>query len=530
MRPAEMHGGHAAVSALEAAHVDTVFGIPASHVIEVYDALRTSGIRTIVGRNEQACAYSADGYARRAKAPGVTVVTGGPGLGNIIAGLQTAWSDSSPLVAITSDLSADHRSAGRRGLPHETFDSAGLAAATGATLATADRPGEIYGAVRDALDASMAPRHGPAVALLARDALEAPWSGVVPAAKPISGPTETSADVVTSVAEALRAARAPVLIAGQGVIWSGAERALADVLERAAMPAVTTSPAVEAVPDSSRWWGGPIGDAAARALIEDADLVLAVGTSLGAASTSEWTLTLPSVLIHVDIDAEEFGRNYQPTMAVHSDAGAFLERLAEAIGDPIARACWTTPRRPAHPWVSAFDEALPAGPTTVVGDVSTTLRWLVRSVRTSPQRRLLMPWNSMGMGWSYAAAIGAQAAAPADTVVAVMGDGGALFSLGELATAAEHELPVCLVVFNNHSYGVISELQDALFDGAQFGVKLATPSFTSVADAFGVQSWRADSPGELHRALGDAFATGAPSLVEVAIDLADFGNHRVVSS
>ncbi|NII69690.1 acetolactate synthase-1/2/3 large subunit [Microbacterium ulmi] len=502
--------------------VDTVFGIPASHVIEIYDALRDSRIRTIVGRNEQACAYSADGYARRARRPGVTAVTGGPGLGNIVAGLQTAWSDSSPLVAITSDLSAELRAAGRRGIPHETFDSRGLAAATGAAVTTADSSGELYAAVDDALAASMAPRRGPAVALLARDALESGWT-----AAPTSPPRpRRQADVphalIAQAVDALTSARSPVAIVGHGVLWSDAEAALAEFLGRAAIPAITTSPAVGALASSHPWWAGTMGDRSAKELIQSADLALVIGSSLGAASTDDWRWGMPAALVHVDVDPEEFGRNYPASLAIRCDARHFLESASGMLAPVGDRPGLVAAKRPRHPWVDALDSALPVGPTTIVGDVSTTLRWLVRSLHASPRRRLLMPWNSMGLGWSYAAAIGAQVAAPEDAVVSVMGDGGALFSIGELATAVEHDLPVCLVIFNNRSYGVIAELQDSLFDGDRFGVDLRTPDFAAVANAFGVRSWKVDSPRGLHDAVAQATTTRSPSLIEVAISLEDF--------
>ena len=135
----------------------------------------------------------------------------------------------------------------------------------------------------------------------------------------------------------------------------------------------------------------------------------------------------------------------------------------------------------------------------------------------------MAPWSFQTLGWAYAAAIGAQAAAPGDAVLAVMGDGGALFTLGEMAAAVEHRLPVCLLVFNNRSYGIIAELQDEACGGRRFGVDLEQPDFTAAAEAFGMPACRVDSPEQLEAALRRSIGGGRPSLVEARVSLADLG-------
>lgn len=376
------NGGDAAVAALRSGGVETVFGIPASYTVEIYDALaRTGGIRSVTARNEQAAAFMADGYARRSGGPGVVIVTGGPGLGNTVTGLQTAYADSSPVVVVASDHDPDQRAAHPAGLPHEAFDQEALAAAAGALVRRADDPGSIRAAVTETLADCLNERR-PGVVLIGRSALEAPES---------PAPAE-------------------------------------DRPRRAAPPAA-----------------GP----------EDADRP-------GAARVS-------------------------------------------------------------HPWIDPIAAALPDRPATVCVDVTMALRWIPGCIPPGPERRLMAPWSFQTLGWAYAAAIGAQAAAPGDAVLAVMGDGGALFTLGEMAAAVEHRLPVCLLVFNNRSYGIIAELQDEACGGRRFGVDLEQPDFTAAAEAFGMPACRVESPDRLEAALRRSIGAGRPSLVEARVSLADLG-------
>lgn len=376
------NGGDAAVAALRAGGVKTVFGIPAGYTVEIYDALaRTGGIRSVAARNEQAAAFMADGYARRSGGPGVVIATGGPGLGNTVTGLQTAYADSSPVVVVASDHDPDQRAAHPAGLPHEAFDQEALAAAAGALVRRADDPGSIRAAVEETL-ADCLNRRRPGVVLIGRSALEAPEA---------PAPAE-------------------------------------DRPRRAASPAAGT---------------------------EDAD------------------------------------------------------RAA--------------PARISHPWIDPIKAALPDRPATVCVDVTMALRWIPGCIPAGPERRLMAPWSFQTLGWAYAAAIGAQAAAPGDAVLAVMGDGGALFTLGEMAAAVEQRLPVCLLVFNNRSYGIIAELQDEVCGGRRFGVDLEQPDFTAAAEAFGMPACRVDAPDQLEAALRRSLGGGRPSLVEARVSLADLG-------
>lgn len=335
-------------------------------------------------------------------------------------------------------------------------------------------------------------------------------------------PADVEPADVDVVLRELESARDPVFYVGAGVVWSRAEPLLAEIVARTGIPCITTALGRSAFDDRTPGWAGVVTDDSAASRLATADLVVALGTSFGWESTRNWTRRPCGRLVHVDVDPQELGRHFEPTVAVCADVRAFLTRLLES--PELDRA--DTGRSPApaavlnHPWLAALDRALPLSDVTVACDVTMAMGWLTRAVHFGPRRRLLMPWNSMAMGWSYAAALGAQAGCD-DAVVAVMGDGGALFTIGELATAVEEQLPVCLVVFNNRMYGTIAHLQDAVCDSRRFGIDLREPDFEAVGRAFGMNSTRVDAPKQLEDAIVRAIESGRPSLVEASIGFDD---------
>ena len=522
------NGGDAVVSALRDNGVTTIFGIPASYTVEIYDAIaRQGGIRSIVARNEQAAAFMADGYARRSGEPGVVVVTGGPGLGNTVTGLQTAYADSSPLVVIASDHNPSQRRRHPVGLPHEAFDQAALAEATGARVARADDPGSITSAMTGILASCRSGRPRPGVVLISRAALEAPQSPRSADSTP-SGQTcpRATDEELEEVARLLGAATNPVVVVGAGVVRGRAEAELARLLSATGLPVVTTVPGRPSVDqDSNRV--GVLDSAATRATVERADLVLALGTSFGMASTADWTLKINGSLAHVDIDPTSLGLHYETDLAIEADVRSFLASLTEVMSRNKTRLNDLQPEiepvTVSHAWTDPIDRVFPSHGVTICGDITMALRWIPSGVSLGPDRRLMTPWNFMTLGWAYAAALGVQAAAPDDTVLAVMGDGGALFTLGELATAVEHRLPVCLLVYNNRSYGIIAEVQDMVCEGRRFGIDLEQPDFVAVARAFGMPASRAKTPEELEVALRRHIGSGEPGLIEAHVSLAELG-------
>jgi thiamine pyrophosphate-dependent acetolactate synthase large subunit-like protein len=520
-------GGDAVLDGLLAAGVRVLFGIPASHVIEIDDAVtRRPEVTFIVARNEQTAAYMADGYARRSRRPGVAVVTGGPGLTNALTGLHTAVADSVPVVVVASDLGPEARSRHPLGIPHELADAASAAAGTGAVVHRFDDVLDITRSVRDAVLASVDGRPRPAAIIVSRAALNRsmPERSDSREEPILHQPDPPSAETLERVRDLLAAAQRPLIIAGAGVVRASGGPALAAFLDRTRVPCLTTVPGRSALAAEHPSFVGVLDHPAARALVEQADAVIAIGASFGAATTGGWSLTVPEDLCHVDIDPEELGRHYVPALPIVADAAVFL-RAAVGVCEPHPAAGWAAslpPRR--HPWLDAVDAALPERQACVAVDVGTITGWVAGGLSCGPRRELMLPWNAMTMGWAYAAALGAAAAGQDDAVVALLGDGGMLFCIGELATAVAHHLPVVAVVFNNRSYGVIAKLQDAACEGRRMGVELQGPDFAAIARGFGMHAATVTEPEALTAALSEALARRAPALIEVMVDLEEFAH------
>jgi acetolactate synthase-1/2/3 large subunit len=521
--------GKITVEFLNANGINCVFGIPATHVVEIYEGIRQDGnIRSVVGRNEQATSYMADGYARRARSIGATLVTGGPGLGNSVTGLQCAYSDSTPVLLLTSDLNPDVRSRQPIGIPHETFDSEGVARATGAHTQRIDSPHSITQTLESVVESMLAGRFRPGVCLysravlennIERSALSIPKARAVSRSKPeISGQGEA----ISAVAQALVKSKRPLILAGMGVYWASGENELASLVFELGIPCLTTVPATGVVPRLDADLMGTVSLAADRALLTEADLIIAVGASFGSVTSSNGTLKIDGKIIQVNIDPHDIGQIYPAEIGILMDAKDFLAALIEELGsqaklNDIWRPCFARPIE--NPWVKAIEVATEGISTTIAADVCITSDWMYKSLPITNLRRLFMPWNYMNLGWSYAAAIGMKAAAPEDFVISVMGDGGALFSLGEAATAVESDLPVCLLVFNNKSYGTIALVQQNWFAGNKFGVDLSTPNFRLYAEAFGLPYKNCKTPEELTAALKEFSTSRKPTVIEVEIEL-----------
>ncbi len=517
------------VDYLKNENVSCVFGIPATHVVEIYEALRTErSIRSIVGRNEQATCYMADGYARRSRELGVTVVTGGPGLGNSISGLQCSYADSAPVLLITSDLNPDVRSRQPMGIPHETFNSETLAHSTGAHTVRIDSQYELKAKLMFIVESMMEGRRRPGVCLISREVLENRESLATSTTERIE-PTKQevrallNTDILISqVVELLSKSRKPLILAGMGIYWSRSEDTLSQLLNRLQIPCLTTVPATGVIPQFNKELIGNVSLGGNRKLLEEADLIIGIGCGFGSVTTLNGSIKVTGKLIHVNIDPHEIGQIYEPDIGVLMDAGDFMNALLKKVNLlEVAQSVWTPllSKSIENPWVTAIEIATQNIPTTIVGDVCITTDWMYKNLTITRDRKLFMPWNYMNLGWSYAAALGMKAAAPEDFVISVMGDGGVLFSLGEIATAVENQLPVCLVVFNNSSYGTIELVQKNWFKGNTYGVHLENPQFSLIAESFGIPFIKCKTPSQLTDALIVFSQLKTSSFIEVEIEL-----------
>jgi len=520
------------VAALGAEGVRHVFGIPGVHNLAVYDALlRQDRIAHVLARHEQGAGFMADGYARASGRPGVIVVTTGPGATNALTPLVEAHAGSQPVLLIMSDIPS--ALVGQEvGALHEVPNQIECFRPVCRWAATLRDGAEIPGAVQGAFHLLRTGRPGPVALSIPTDLLTAPVAArLTPPGEGRRPPCDIG--LLEEAARYLARARRPLLVAGGGVIAADAGGELQALARRLQAPVITSVMGRGAISEADPLWLGVLpNQRATRGALEAADVILSVGCRFAHRSTKGLLLNLEfrpdQALIHVDLDPRTIGRMHVPALGIVGDARDGLAGMLAALpaGPPHAEWDWATLRQardargPRYTpvvdgLIRALREALPAD-GIVVGDQTGLNYWMEWHFPIWAPRTFLYPIGSATLGYGVPAAIGAKVACPDRAVVAVVGDGGFLFTAAELATAAKYRLPVVFVVLNDQDFGAIRYLQARLY-GRTGEHALVGPDFLALARAFGVEAYRAGDPDALRPALDKALAHPGPSLVEVPL-------------
>jgi acetolactate synthase-1/2/3 large subunit len=508
--------------------VDTVFGIPGVHTIELYRALASSGLRHVTPRHEQGAGFMADGYARRTGRPGVAFVITGPGLTNILTAMAQARADSIPMLVVSgagarAGLGRDH------GALHELPDQRRLAEAVAVLSHTLLEPAALPEFLAQAFARFATGRPGPAHLEIPIDLMAAPLSEPPPRPRP--APPAADPAAVAAAAARLAAARRPVLIAG-----GGARRAAEPVR---ALAEVVDAPVVTTVNGRGLLAGHPLSVPASpslpavRRLLSEADAVLALGTELGPTDfdidVDGGAAPLPG-LLRVDVDPGQLARGPACAAALVADAGAAAEALrcalppvaagrdgpARAAAARAAAAADLSPAMRAATQVLALVRAALPG-CTIVGDSTEPVYAGNLIYEPDAPGGWFNSATGFGtLGYALPAAIGAALADPAAPVVALVGDGGLQFTLAELGTAADVGARVIVLVWNNGGYGEIARAMRAV-GAAPLGCDPSAPDFVAVARAYGLSAARAASPEALVAALRAAAAATGPSLIDFPV-------------
>jgi len=514
--------------------VSHVFGYPGGQLAPIYDALaREPAIRHVLARDEQAAAFMADGYARATGRPGVCLAVCGPGVYNAATPLATAYTDGVPLLLISGQIARQGLGL-RSGYYHENDQLHALATLTryrSRILRAEAIAAEIDQAFFE-LGGSMNHRPGPVLVDIPLDVqreeyTEAEW----PPLRGLGIALEPRSQDVKALAELLSRWQKPLMLAGGGVVSAGAEALLAQLAERLGAPVFTSFMGKCALSsmhplNAGLPWARATSDLTDMGqflspLLAEADGLLAIGCRFTQAATGSWALKSPAALAQIDIDIAEIGRHYPVTLGVLGDAGATLRALLAAL-PAASRHAWAAPTRRA-PWrlpeldlVPPLRQELP-NDAIVVADITRLSYVLLAEFPVYLARTFLHPAGFVAMGYGIPAALGAKAAFPHRTVVAVVGDGCFLMSGMELATAVQEKLPIVIVLINDSCLTLIKALQDRRYEGRHLGVDLHNPDFALFARAFGVRAWQVDSEAAFASALRDALASGETALVEVRL-------------
>jgi thiamine pyrophosphate-dependent acetolactate synthase large subunit-like protein len=526
-------GAQVIVEELERAGVEVCFGLPGVHNLALWEALRSSSIRLVGVRHEQAAAYAADGYARATGRLGVALTTTGPGAANTLGAVGEAWASRSPILVIATDIPTGLRRAGEyRGVLHETDGQAAMFAPVVKAVhlgLTADAvASSAAAAVSDAVTAPTRPVYLEiATDLLAAEvtaaaaASPAGAASLPPAASlPAAATTASAADVVafapTPAAPDLAAALARIDAAERPLLWIGggarpAGETVARLAERLAAPVLTTYGAAGVLPPGHPCLVGlpPHAEAAGR-LWDEADLVLAIGSDLDGVQTQNFAQPQPDTLIAVSL--EPLG-NYRVDIHLAGEAGEVaaalangardrggLDALAQRLSAARAEACGGLDGT-ALRFLDAIRFAVP-GDGILVVDMCIPGYWLAGFHSPAGPRRLQVPLGWGTLGYAFPAALGAALAGADGPVVSISGDGGFLFACGELATLAQEQIPLTAVIVDDGGYGMLRYDQERSGDET-YGVDLHTPDFAALAAAFGVQAETVDG---LDDSFGEALA------------------------
>jgi acetolactate synthase-1/2/3 large subunit len=509
---------------LEAYGVDTVFGIPGNHTVELHRHLGDARIRHVTSRHEQGAGFMADGYARATGKPGVCLLISGPGLLNAATAIAQARADSVPMLVITAVAPVAHLGM-NRGTLHELPDQRATAATLCRSSHTLLKAANLAEVIHGAFVTFASARPGPVHVEIPLDLMTAPCAGPQ-GARPVPAAPAPDPAAVTEAARRLRDARRPLIVVGGGAAAaSDAVRALAERLDA---PVLNTTNGKGVCPygHPQAVGGSPSLPSLGQAM-SDADCLLAIGTEL---AETDFDLLLagppsfPANLIRLDIDAQQLTRNAVASLPLLGDAAAGTRALLEALGSgtrgAAARAAELRREIAAeahnHPETAAFFAALrEALPNAVlVGDSTRPTYYAAWQYECPAPRRYFHSVSGFGtLGYAIPAAFGAALAQPRP-VLALIGDGGAQFTWGELQTGAQLRLGVPVLVWRNDGYEEIANsMTAAAVDPAS--TRIDAPDFRLGAAAHGCAYHRPRDLATLKAVLGEAVAATAPTVIEL---------------
>ncbi|WP_336052358.1 thiamine pyrophosphate-binding protein [Streptomyces sp. CA2R101] len=560
------NGGDLVVESLAALGADTVFGLPGQHALGVFDALRRSALRYVGLRVENNAGFAADAYARTTHGVAPLLVSTGPGALMTLAALQEAAAGSAAVLAIGSQVPLAGIGGGRHGYLHELTDQSASFRGVVKSVHTARTASQIPSAVAAAWESALATPHGPVWLEIPQDVLLAA-ADVPPVDRLVAAPKELlpRPELIAAAADRLTGARRPVILAGGGVVRAGAEAELLALAERLRAPVATTFGGKGAFP-----WEHPLSlrswleDRHTTAFLEDADTLLVVGSGLGELSSNYHTFRPLGRVVQIEADLGKLESNHA-ALGIHADARAALAALVEEVGERAAG----RPGNDAAPTPEGAGAAAPGtgagapgsghepSPEAAVSGLLARVRDRIAGQHLDLEQQVLasvrdaLPdgavscwdmtilaywaWSAFdprgtnvlhsaqgagGLGYGFPAALGAAVADPARPVLAVSGDGGAMYSIAELATARQYDLPVTWLIVDDGGYGILREYMTDAF-GAPTATELTRPDFVALAESFGVPAVRT-APDRLRTDLAAALAAPGPSVVVLPAHLRMF--------
>jgi acetolactate synthase-1/2/3 large subunit len=541
-----MSGAQIVLECLLRENVDVFFGYPGGVTLPLYDALYDHRIKHILVRHEENACFMAEGYARSTGKVGVCCATSGPGATNLVTGLVDAMMDSIPVVAITGQVTS-------KLIGSDAFqeaDTFGITRSCTKHNFLVKKLAELPQSIHEAFHIAATGRPGPVLVDIPKDVFQAQGHYSPVASIHLPGYkvyTEGHVGQIKRAAQLIWEAKRPYVYAGGGVLAGGASKELQELVELVDIPAVCTLMGLGGLPSEHPNFismPGMHGSYAANMGMSETDLIIALGVRFDDRVTGRLAAFAPHAkVIHVDIDPAEIGKNRAADVPIVGDVKRVLEKLNESLrelkpkmgaANQTSRAAWWAQvkewqrEHPLEPEISSEEikpqhlcaeiDRLSGGEAIVAVDVGQHQMWGAQFIRLNHPRLWLSSSGLGAMGFGLPAAIGAQFARPDKLVFALVGDGGFQMSIPELATIANHALPIKIVVCNNGYLGMIRQWQELFYNNRLSSAQLDTfPDPEKLAGAYGFKGRTVERPAELRSALEAAVREPGPYLLNVRV-------------
>ena len=517
--------------------VEVIFGILGGAILPLYDTLpQYPQLRHILVRHEQGAAHAAEGYARATGKVGVCMATSGPGATNLVTGIANAYLDSSPIVAITGQVA-------RPFIGKDAFQEIDI---TGITLPITKHnylaldAGSLAKTVKEAFYLARTGRPGPVLIDLPRDVqieqaeFHYPNQLDLPGYKPT---LQGHPAQIKKAAKLINEARQPLIIAGRGVIISGAYAGLKQLVETAQIPVITTLLGISCFPESHALSYGMLGMhgmAYANIAVGEADVLIAIGMRFDDRATAKVSAFAPHAhIIHIDIDPAEIGKNVRVDVPIVGDVKAILDALNKLIVS-TQHVDWIEQLdglRREHPSIEIRDSEglLPQfvirkiyevtqGEAIVVTGVGQNQMWAAQHYWYDKPNSLISSGGLGTMGFGLPAAMGAKVGCPGDTVWLIDGDGSFQMTIQELATIVQDNIAVKIAILHNGYLGMVRQWQEMFYGKRYVATPLSSPDFVKVAEAYGLPGVRVTRKEEVVPAIQQAMGEPGPFLIDFIVE------------
>ncbi|MGV9572460.1 thiamine pyrophosphate-binding protein, partial [Streptomyces nigra] len=503
--PAGRNGGDLVVETLAGLGATTVFGLPGQHALGMFDALRRSDLRYVGLRVENNAGFAADAYGRITGEAAPLLLSTGPGALTSLAALQEAAAASAPVLAISSQIPTAGLGGGRHGYLHELPDQSASFRGVVKSVHTVRTQSQIPSAIEAAWKSALTAPHGPVWVEIPQDVLLAETSiPVVTGGDAFPEEVVPRPELTAVAAHLLSGAERPAIIAGGGVVRADASGKLLQLAETLRAPVVTTPGGKGAFP-----WEHPLSlqswieDRHTTDFLEDADVLLVVGSGLGELSSNYHTFRPRGRVVQIEADLGKLESNH-PALGIHADARLALQALLETVAerqdesapervrevlDKVAARIAGQELTLEQEVLASVRRALPADSPSF-WDMTILAYWAWSAFDAKGPNRMHSAQGAGGLGYGFPAALGAAAADPTRPVLAVSGDGGALYSIAELATARQYGLGVTWLIVDDGGYGILREYMNDAF-GEATATELTRPDYVALAESFGVPGVRA---------------------------------------